>query len=279
MRSDVTENKKSTLSGEKEGLVSRTYLCMDLKSFYASVECADRDLDPLTTNLVVADPSRTEKTICLAVSPSLKAYGISGRARLFEVIEQVRRANVMRKKSAPGGRFTGSSVQAPELAAHPEYQIDYLIAPPRMAHYMEVSTRVYDKSGANLLYSILKMKYTFFASDGSNVMAVVLGEAMDSGDKASNKAMSIAFKYACFQVFCIPTEEMEDPDATTPEPSVPKTYNCVYCNNPFEPFVAKNGVTYTAAQAYHMSERKYGRPLCKACVQKLNAKPVEKKEG
>ena len=144
MRSDVTENKKSTLSGEKEGLVSRTYLCMDLKSFYASVECADRDLDPLTTNLVVADPSRTEKTICLAVSPSLKAYGISGRARLFEVIEQVRRANVMRKKSAPGGRFTGSSVQAPELAAHPEYQIDYLIALPRMAHYMEVSTRVYD---------------------------------------------------------------------------------------------------------------------------------------
>lgn len=136
MRSDVTENKKSTLSGEKEGLVLRTYLCMDLKSFYASVECADRDLDPLTTNLVVADPSRTEKTICLAVSPSLKAYGISGRARLFEVIEQVRRANVMRKKSAPGGRFTGSSVQAPELAAHPEYQIDYLIAPPRMAHYI-----------------------------------------------------------------------------------------------------------------------------------------------
>ena len=137
MRSDVTENKKSTLSGEKEGLVSRTYLCMDLKSFYASVECADRDLDPLTTNLVVADPSRTEKTICLAVSPSLKAYGISGRARLFEVIEQVRRANVMRKKSAPGGRFTGSSIQAPELAAHPEYQIDYLIAPPRMAQLME----------------------------------------------------------------------------------------------------------------------------------------------
>ncbi len=98
---------KTTLSGEKEGLVSRTYLCMDLKSFYASVECADRDLDPLTTNLVVADPSRTEKTICLAVSPSLKAYGISGACQtLFEVIEQVRRANVMRKKSAPGGHFT-----------------------------------------------------------------------------------------------------------------------------------------------------------------------------
>lgn len=122
----------------------RTYLCMDLKSFYASVECVDRGLDPLTTNLVVADPSRTEKTICLAVSPSLEAYGISGRARLFEVIEQVRRANVMRRRSAPGGRFTGSSAQAPELAVHPEYRIDYLIAPPRMAHYMEVSTKIYD---------------------------------------------------------------------------------------------------------------------------------------
>lgn len=123
MRSDVTENKKSTLSGEKEGLVSRTYLCQDLKSFYASVECADRDLDPLTTNLVVADPSRTEKTICLAVSPSLKAYGISGRARLFEVIEQVRRANVMRKKSAPGGalyRIIGSGTGAGGTSGVPD---------------------------------------------------------------------------------------------------------------------------------------------------------------
>ena len=120
------------------------YLCMDLKSFYASVECVDRGLNPLTTNLVVADPSRTEKTICLAVSPSLKAYGIGGRARLFEVIEQVRRANAKRRSLAPGGRFTGSSAQADELAKHPEYQIDYLIAPPRMARYMEMSTKIYE---------------------------------------------------------------------------------------------------------------------------------------
>ena len=120
------------------------YLCMDLKSFYASVECVDRGLNPLTTNLVVADPSRTEKTICLAVSPSLKAYGIPGRARLFEVIEQVRRANAKRRSLAPGGRFTGSSAQADELAKHPEYQIDYLIAPPRMTHYMKVSIQIYD---------------------------------------------------------------------------------------------------------------------------------------
>lgn len=120
------------------------YLCMDLKSFYASVECVDRGLNPLTTNLVVADPSRTEKTICLAVSPSLKAYGIGGRARLFEVIEQVRRANAKRRSLAPGGRFTGSSAQADELAKHPEYQIDYLIASPRMARYMEMSTKIYE---------------------------------------------------------------------------------------------------------------------------------------
>ena len=120
------------------------YLCMDLKSFYASVECVDRGLNPLTTNLVVADPSRTEKTVCLAVSPSLKAYEIPGRARLFEVIEQVRRANAKRRSLAPGGRFTGASAQADELAKHPEYQIDYLIAPPRMARYMEMSTKIYE---------------------------------------------------------------------------------------------------------------------------------------
>ena len=124
--------------------MDKRYLCMDLKSFYASVECVDRGLNPLTTNLVVADPSRTEKTICLAVSPSLKAYGIPGRARLFEVIEQVRRANAKRRSLAPGGRFTGASAQADELAKNPEYQIDYLIAPPRMARYMEMSTKIYE---------------------------------------------------------------------------------------------------------------------------------------
>lgn len=121
----------------------RTYLCIDLKSFYASVECVDRGLDPLTTNLVVADASRTEKTICLAVSPSLKAYGIPGRARLFKVIQQVKKANAQRRRQAPHYQFTGSSSNAEELAKRPELEIGYITAPPRMAYYMEYSTRVY----------------------------------------------------------------------------------------------------------------------------------------
>lgn len=123
--------------------VDRTYLCIDLKSFYASVECRERQLDPLSTNLVVADPSRTSKTICLAVSPALKAYGISGRARLFEVEQQIKKANHMRQKYAPGRQFTGTSSNARELFAHPEYAIGYITAPPRMSHYMEQSTRIY----------------------------------------------------------------------------------------------------------------------------------------
>ena len=122
---------------------NRTYLCIDLKSFFASVECAERGLDPLSTNLVVADETLTEKTICLAVSPSLKKYGIGGRARLFEVVQKVRQANAVRIYDAPGRRFTGSSSDAKELALHPEYQIDYIAAPPRMAKYMEYSTRIY----------------------------------------------------------------------------------------------------------------------------------------
>lgn len=122
----------------------RQYLCIDLKSFYASVECRDRGLNPLTTNLVVADASRTEKTICLAVSPSLKAYGIPGRARLFEVVSQVKYANSERLRYAPGHAFTGSSTDADELAAHPEYKLDYIAAPPRMARYMEYSTQIYN---------------------------------------------------------------------------------------------------------------------------------------
>ena len=120
----------------------RTYIAIDLKSFYASVECVDRGLDPLTTNLVVADVSRTEKTICLAVSPSLKAYGIGGRARLFEVIQRVRDVNNDRKRAA-GWRMTGKSYSDLELQAHPDLELDYIAAPPRMAHYMEVSTKVY----------------------------------------------------------------------------------------------------------------------------------------
>ena len=120
----------------------RQYIAIDLKSFYASVECVERGLDPLTTNLVVADKSRTEKTICLAVSPSLKAYGIGGRARLFEVVQRLREVNYERRYQA-GGRLTGRSVSDIELKAHPDWEVDYLVAPPQMAHYMEVSARVY----------------------------------------------------------------------------------------------------------------------------------------
>lgn len=122
----------------------RTYIAIDLKSFYASVECMQRNLDPMITNLVVADLSRTEKTICLAVTPSLKQYGISGRARLFEVVQQVKQANAQRQRSAPGHAFTGSSHDDTELKAHPELAIDYVVAPPQMAKYMEVSTEIYN---------------------------------------------------------------------------------------------------------------------------------------
>ena len=121
----------------------RTYIAIDLKSFYASVECINRGLDPLTTNLVVADKSRTEKTICLAVSPSLKVYGIPGRARLFEVVQKVREVNRQRQRSAPNGKLTGKSCFAPELRADKTLAVDYLVAPPRMAYYMEMSTRIY----------------------------------------------------------------------------------------------------------------------------------------
>lgn len=122
---------------------NRIYIAIDLKSFYASVEAMERGLDPLTTNLVVADPSRTEKTICLAVSPSLKSYGISGRARMFELIQQVRIANADRKSKAPQRKFTGSSYNDNELKANPSLAIDYIVAPPRMALYIEYSTRIY----------------------------------------------------------------------------------------------------------------------------------------
>lgn len=120
------------------------YIAIDLKSFYASVECIERNLDPMTTNLVVADASRTEKTICLAVSPSLKSYGISGRARLFEVIQKVREVNIDRARKAPGRVFTGSSYSDLELRNSPELSIDYIATPPRMAYYMDYSTRIYN---------------------------------------------------------------------------------------------------------------------------------------
>lgn len=121
----------------------RTYICCDLKSFYASVECIERGLNPLDTNLVVADLSRTEKTICLAVTPSLKSYGISGRARLFEVIQRVKEVNAQRQRNTPGRQFTSASSHDPEVRRNPSLALDYIVAPPRMAHYIDWSTRVY----------------------------------------------------------------------------------------------------------------------------------------
>ena len=121
----------------------RTYIAIDLKSYYASVECMERGLDPMTTNLVVADLSRTEKTICLAVSPSLKAYGISGRARLFEVVERVKEVNAERRRKA-GGNLFEKSCDAHELAVDPSRAVGYLVAPPQMAKYIQISTQIYN---------------------------------------------------------------------------------------------------------------------------------------
>lgn len=146
----------------------RTYIAIDLKSFYASVECMERNLDPMTTHLVVADPSRTEKTICLAVSPSLKSYGIPGRPRLFEVVQRMREVNVERLLHAPGRRFTGSSCRSTELEADPGLSADYITAPPRMAHYMKCSTDIYNvylryRTGG---YSCLFHRRGFHGCDG-----------------------------------------------------------------------------------------------------------------
>ena len=122
---------------------AHTYLCIDLKSFYASVECVERDLNPLSTNLVVADSSRTTKTICLAVSPSLKAIGIPGRPRLFEVIQKVKEENRRRRDQIRTHQLTHATSDANELNKHPEYELDFIIAPPRMAYYIEYSTKIY----------------------------------------------------------------------------------------------------------------------------------------
>ncbi len=123
---------------------NRVYIAIDLKSFYASVECVERSLDPMNTNLLVADSSRTEKTICLAVSPSLKFYGISGRARLFEVVQKIKETNAQRQRSAPGRVFTGESYDNTVLKTSPAMAISYIVASPRMALYMDYSTRIYN---------------------------------------------------------------------------------------------------------------------------------------
>ena len=151
---DAAHERKLDESKMKEQN-KKSYICIDLKSFYASVECADRGLDPLKTNLVVADAGRTEKTICLAVSPSLKAYGIPGRARLFEVVQAVENVNKRRSYLAKKNRrteahgdetedaFHGMSHQADALAADPGLKLDYIVAPPQMARYIQVSARIY----------------------------------------------------------------------------------------------------------------------------------------
>ena len=119
------------------------YIAIDLKSFYASVECVERGLDPLTTHLVVADASRTEKTICLAVSPSLKAWGVPGRPRLFEVVRKVKEINSLRRWGAPGRKLVGSTNNDVVLRGDSSLALDYIAAPPRMALYIEYSWRIY----------------------------------------------------------------------------------------------------------------------------------------
>ena len=123
--------------------MERIYAAIDLKSYYASAECVSRGLDPMTTNLVVADSSRTEKTICLAVSPALKAYGILGRARLFEVIQQVEALNIQRRLAIHGRQLSGKSWDTRQLNQNPALAIDYIVAPPRMAYYLECSAKIY----------------------------------------------------------------------------------------------------------------------------------------
>ena len=126
--------------------MSRIYACIDLKSFYASVECVERGLDPLKTNLVVADESRTDKTVCLAVTPSLKAYGIHGRARLFEVKQKVKEINAERSLKVLGRKFAGKSVDSDELAKKHNLELDFIKAVPRMAYYCK-----FHKNGLVLL--------------------------------------------------------------------------------------------------------------------------------
>ena len=130
--------------GKGLGMEKKTYISIDLKSFYASVECMERGLDPMKTNLVVADISRTEKTICLAVSPALKAYGIPGRPRLFEVLQKIKEVNIQRQQQAPERRLDGSSNQEDILRSNPALAVDFVIAPPQMAHYMQISSQIYE---------------------------------------------------------------------------------------------------------------------------------------
>ena len=134
---DIIDN--SYIGGVK---MNKVYMCIDLKSFYASVECKERGLDPLTTNLVVADESRTEKTVCLAITPSMKQYGLGGRARLYEVVQKVKQVNYNRKRENNYKAFTNKSVNDNELKNDKSLELDFIIAPPRMAYYMDYSTKL-----------------------------------------------------------------------------------------------------------------------------------------
>ena len=124
--------------------MDRIYLCIDLKSFYASVECRERNLDPMNTNLVVADESRTEKTVCLAISPTMKQYGLGGRARLYEVLQKVREVNFQRKKANKSKPFSKKSFLDNELKNDNSLELDFIIAPPQMKKYMDYSTKIYN---------------------------------------------------------------------------------------------------------------------------------------
>ena len=141
--------------------MNKTYICIDLKSFYASVECIERNLDPMNTNLVVADNNRTEKTICLAVTPSLKSYGIPGRARLFEVIQKVRNVNYERKRNNGNKKFNGKSINIEELNNCKDLELDFIVAPPRMAYYMKYSTNIYNVYLKFFRFSLKKVSRMF----------------------------------------------------------------------------------------------------------------------
>lgn len=140
----LSQRREMISKGNNAMMEEKRYIAIDLKSFYASVECVQRGLNPMTTNLVVADASRTEKTICLAVSPSLKSYGIPGRPRLFEVVQKIKEVNHQRKWKAPRKMLVGESHDQVTLMAHPELAVSYIVAPPQMAKYMEISTQIYN---------------------------------------------------------------------------------------------------------------------------------------
>lgn len=182
--------------------MNRIYLCIDLKSFYASVECVARELDPLTTNLVVADKERTDKTICLAVTPSLKAYGISGRARLFEVVQRVEEINRYRRSKAPGRKLEGESYDDPELKRNPSLALSYIVAPPRMSYYMETSARIYDEEFKHLIRPLRQREYTQLEqnilSDGCRDPIVVWNDVIVDGHNRYEICMRYDIPFGIF---------------------------------------------------------------------------------